>query len=239
MIYGFDSRIRYSEVDLNLKLAMGSVIDYFQDCSTFHSEHIGLGVGHLDGKDRAWVLSSWQIVCKRFPKFGETVRIETWPYDFKGFYGSRNFAMKDESGERIIYANSLWVYMDTKNGRPAKVDPEEIEGYILEEKLDMDYAPRKLSMPKEMEEYPGFPVIKSHLDTNHHVNNAQYVKMAEEYLPEGFRIGQLRAEYKKSAMLHDVIVPKISEENGVYTVALTDEAGSPYVIMIFDPPKRT
>lgn len=238
MIYGFDSRIRYSEVDLHLHLTMGSVIDYFQDCSTFHSEHIGLGVGHLDGKDRAWVLSSWQIVCERFPRFGETVRIETWPYDFKGFYGSRNFSMKDAEGNRIIYANSLWVYMDTKNGRPAKVDPEEIEGYILEEKLPMDYAPRKLSMPKEMKEEPGFVVVKNHLDTNYHVNNAQYVKMAEEYLPEGFRIGQLRAEYRKSAKLHDRIIPRVSEENGTYTVALTDEGGVPYVVMIFDPYKE-
>jgi len=234
MIYGFDSRIRYSEVGLDLKLTLGSVIDYFQDCTIFHSEHIGMGMGHLDGQNRAWMLSSWQIVCRRFPKLGEKVRIETWPYDFKGFYGSRNFSMTDENGERIIYANSLWIFMDTENGRPAKIGAKEMEAYELEEKLDMDYAPRKLTVPTEMIEMTGFPVVKQHLDTNHHVNNAQYVKMAEEYLPEGFRIGQLRAEYKKSARLQDFIIPKVRNDENSCTVALTDETGSPYAVMVFD-----
>lgn len=234
MAYGFDSRIRYSEVDLNLKLTLGAVIDYFQDCSIFHSEQVGLGVRHLASKNRAWMLSGWQIVVKRFPGLLENVRVETWPYDFKGFYGSRNFSMTDERGERIIYANSLWIYVDTVTGRPVKVDKEEAEGYKLEEKLLMDYAPRKVPMPEDAEEMEGFPVIRHHLDTNHHVNNAQYVKMAEEYLPEGVVLKEMRAEYKKAAKLNDIIVPRVAGKGDQYTVALTDQEGQPYAVMAFD-----
>ncbi len=50
----------------------------------------------------------------------------------------------------------------------------------------MEYADRKICVPEEMEEQESFQVAKHHLDINHHVNNAQYIKMAEEYLPEGF-----------------------------------------------------
>ena len=46
--------------------------------------------------------------------------------------------------------------------------------------------------------------------------------MAEEYLPEGFVIEEMQAEYKKAAMLHDVIVPRVAREDGRLTVALTD-----------------
>ena len=53
-------------------------------------------------------------------------------------------------------------------------------------------------------------VAKHHIDTNHHVNNAQYVEIARELLPEDFQIGQLRAEYKKAAVLGDRIYPRIS-----------------------------
>ena len=61
--------------------------------------------------------------------------------------------------------------------------------------------------PEETEERESFQVAKHHLDINHHVNNAQYIKMAEEYLPEGFALKEMQTEYKKAAMLHDVIVP--------------------------------
>ena len=90
-------------------------------------------------------------------------------------------------------------------------------------------------MPDEMEEQESFQVAKQHLDINHHVNNARYIKMAEEYLPEGFVIEEMQAEYKKAAMLHDVIVPRVAREDGRLTVALTDAGGSPYAVMVFQP----
>ena len=46
-MYTFDSRIRYSETDYAGKLSMASLINYFQDASTFQSEDIGMGTGYL------------------------------------------------------------------------------------------------------------------------------------------------------------------------------------------------
>ena len=59
-MYTFDARIRYSEADCENKLTLGSLLDYFQDCSTFHSEDIGLGVRYLQERHQVWLLSSWQ-----------------------------------------------------------------------------------------------------------------------------------------------------------------------------------
>ena len=47
-MYSFTSRIRFSEVDTHLNLTLGSVIDYFQDCSTFHSEAVGMNIARLN-----------------------------------------------------------------------------------------------------------------------------------------------------------------------------------------------
>ena len=91
----------------------------------------------------------------------------------------------------------------------------------------MEYADRKICVPEEMEEQESFQVAKHHLDINHHVNNAQYIKMAEEYLPEGFALKEMQTEYKKAAMLHDVIVPRVAREDGRLTVALTDAGEGP------------
>jgi len=72
---------------------------------------------------------------------------------------------------------------------------------------------------------------KHHLDTNHHVNNSQYIQMASEYLPEDFQIKRMRAEYKIQARLGDRIYPWVSWEEGRCVVSLNQEDGKPYALV--------
>ncbi len=234
MVYQFDSRVRYSEVDEKQEMSLVSVINYFQDVTTFHSEAIGLGIEHLKEASRAWMLSAWQIEINRLPVFGENIRVQTWPYGFSGFYGDRNFTLMNENQELLVYANSLWIYVDILTGRPVKVSEEEIRGYQLEEELPMKKAPRKISLPQEGRRAEQIQVQKHHLDTNMHVNNGQYVLMAQEFLPEDFFVKQIRVQYCKAALLHDTIVPWVYEEEKSVSVALSDESGRPYAVVRFE-----
>lgn len=223
-MYAFDSRIRYSETDSEGYLTLDALLNYFQDCSTFHSEDVGLGIGYMKEIGQVWVLSSWQIVVNRYPKLGEKVKIVTLPYELKVFLGYRNFAMLDEQGEYLAKANSLWSLLDVGTGKPVMVNEAMHKGYEIDEKLDMEYAPRKIAVPEGGELLEPIVVKKHHLDTNHHVNNGQYVNIAMEYLPDDFVIRQMRAEYKKQAFLDDVLHPYVvSIENG-YVICLQDEA---------------
>ena len=141
--------------------------------------------------------------------------------------------MEDEAGETVAVANSIWVLMDTVSMRPAKVTSIDCARYVLEEKYPMDYAPRKIKLPSTLTTLEAFPVIKSNIDTNNHVNNGQYIKMAEEYLPTGFEIGEMRAEYRKSAVLGDIIVPKIQMGDSICTIVLAGTDDKPYCIIEF------
>jgi acyl-ACP thioesterase len=187
----------------------------------------------VEGLKRVWVLSSWQIVVNEYPKIAERIKLGTWPYDFNRFFGGRNFIMYGEDGRVLAYANSLWTYLNSENGRPVRVEEEVVSKYQLEPKYDMEYADRKITLPEEMEEKESFPVEIYHLDTNHHVNNGQYVKMAGAYLPKGFEIAQMRAEYKKSALLGDMIYPKVAVEADKVVVSLDDEAGNAFTVVEF------
>ena len=172
-------------------------------------------------------------MVNRYPKLGEKVKIVTLPYELKVFLGYRNFAMLDEQGEYLAKANSLWSLLDVGTGKPVMVNEAMHKGYEIDEKLDMEYAPRKIAVPEGGELLEPIVVKKHHLDTNHHVNNGQYVNIAMEYLPDDFVIRQMRAEYKKQAFLDDVLHPYVvSIENG-YVICLQDEAGKPYVSVEF------
>lgn len=232
-MYTFGSRIRYSEADEYGKLTLTGIMNYLQDCSTFQSEDIGLGISYLTEHHQAWWLSSWQIVIDRYPALGEEVVIGTWPYDFKGFYGYRNFTICDPAGNYLVRANSVWFLFDTELGRPVKVKEENIRGYGRgdEKRLEMEYAPRKITVPAEYEEAECVTIAKHHIDTNHHVNNAQYVEIAREVLPSEIEVGELRVEYKKAAVCGDVVYPHVSRTDEGYTVSLCDEQGAAYAVI--------
>lgn len=231
--YTFESRIRFSEVDHTKRITLPGIINYFQDCSTFHSESLGVGIDYCAKHKRAWILSAWQVIVERYPMMGEPVSVSTWATEFQGLYGIRNFCMQDAGKQNVAYANSVWVYMDMEKGRPVKPDEQEIALYGSEEPLEMEYASRKIDLPKETIENTPFPVRKYHIDTNEHVNNCQYVQMALELLPPDREIRQLRVEYKKSAVYGDIIYPGIACEEDRTIVELCDEAGKPYAIEEF------
>lgn len=238
-MYSFDGRIRYSETDSAGKLSLEGLLDYFQDCSTFHSEDLGLGVEYLKENKMVWVLSSWQIEIDRLPDLAEKVCIGTFPYDFKGCFGYRNFFMTDEKGNYLAKANTMWTLLDTENFRPLHPTELMLERYVQEEKLPMDTVGRKIAVPADAVAQEEIVVRKQHLDTNNHVNNVQYVRMAMDYLPEGFAINKMRAEYKKQALLHDVLIPYVASEKSEDSiekkiVSLKDEKGNIYVNVEFE-----
>ena len=231
--YTFTGRIRFSEVDHTKKITLPGIVNYFQDCSTFQSEDLGLGVEHCKELKKAWILSSWQVVVERYPELGEEISVSTWATGFNGLFGDRNFCMYDRDQKKVAYANSLWVYMDVEKGRPSRPAAEEIEPYGESEPLEMEYASRNITLPEKTEERKAFPVRRYHIDTNEHVNNCQYVQMAMELLPSDLEIRQLRVEYKKSAVYGDIIYPGIACEEDRTIVELCDEAGKPYAIEEF------
>ncbi len=232
-MYCFESVVRYSELDADGRMSLTAILNLLQDCCTFQSEEIGIGVAFLQRERRAWVLSSWQVVVNRYPGMGEKLYSYTWPYGFKGFLGFRNFKIEDGKGETVAYANSIWTYLDTEKKIPVKVPKEVKERYVFEPPYEMECAGRKIRTEEGM--LPGEPVRagRLYLDTNRHVNNGKYIMIAQEYLPEDFKVCQIRAEYKKAAVRPGIIYPKVKEGCGRFLVSLENEAAEPYAIVEF------
>lgn len=231
-MYHFESRIRFSETDKKRKLTLEAIVDYFQDCSTFQTEDLGVGFSYLLPRNLTWVLSYWHIIVEEYPDLGEEISVCTLPYDFRGFFGKRNFFMEKE-GRRIVKADSLWTLLDMEKMLPVKVPEDVWKKYPQEEKIEMKYLSRKIAITGEEEQGESLTIQKNHLDCNDHVNNGQYIKMASVYLPEDFVVRQMRAEYKSQAHLGDVICPYIYKEENKVIVCLCNEEKKPYVVVEF------
>ena len=232
-MYKTENSIRYSECGIDNKIKLASIINYFQDCTTENSEKLGVGHAYLKERKRAWILNSWQVEIVRRPEVGERIEISTWATGFKGVLGPRDFYMSTENGEELARAHSLWVYLDTEIGRPVKPTEEEIAVYEVSEPISMETVSRKISMPQEAIEVDTYPVHKYHIDTNYHVNNSKYIELACEALPEDFEVKKIRVEYRKAAVLGDVMILKSAMiENGV-VATLSDANDIPYAIVEF------
>lgn len=235
IMYQFQSRVRFSEVNSERKLHLSALLDYLQDCCTFQSEDLGVGVDYLAENHAAWVLSSWQIRICRYPQMGEKITVSTWPYDFKGFYGYRNFKVEDGEGELLAYANSLWVFMDLKRMHPARITDQMVKAYLpeMEQEMGDGWDDRKIAVPEGGVRKEPVCVQRFHIDTNHHVNNGKYIQAAEEFLPAGFDVRELRAEYKKAAVLGDIFYPVVTAKEDQVTVTLADCEGKAYAVVQF------
>ena len=233
------TRIRFSEADNNCKASFGQLINYFQDCSNYQSDLLGAGIEYQKKTKRAWILSSWQLDINGTLEYGDEIVVSTWPYGFKGVCGRRNFtiAKATEPQNCIVLADSIWVMYDMEKEMLSRITPEDASIYGCDEKLEMEYAKGKIARASDYEVKEPFQVRKYHLDFNGHMNNAWYVRLAEEFLEECSenrqKVRRLRVEYKKSAKYQDVMVPCVAKEKDRLLVELRNPQDEIYAIVEF------
>ena len=239
-MYTLESRVRYSECDEHGNLALVSLINYLQDCTTFHSEEIARGVDYMKQRGIAWLIAAWQIEIRRLPRFCEQIRVSTWCHTMARTLATRNFVISDLEGHELVRADSLWFVFDFAAKRPIRVPNDQLVYLSDEEPLDM--PPTKRRLPVEGEGHPTSPIVVSevHLDTNGHVNNAQYLNMAVSALSElagdeGIRttadIGRICVQYKRQARAGDTIVPSVHGQAGHRTIVLGDDTQDPFAVV--------
>ena len=93
----------------------------------------------------------------------------------------------------------------------------------------MNYKDRRIILPKEGgKAFAPIQIMRADIDYNRHVNNANYIRMAMELLPEDYIIKDLRVEYRVAAKLGDVLIPTVFEiENGsIIELAIGSEASA-------------
>ena len=236
--FEFTTHVRYSEVDEGGRITLPAIIDLFQDCSTFQSESLGVGMAWLKEHRRGWFLTHWRIVVDRRPGTYENVTVGTFATSFRGITADRNFYLRDEAGELVVRALSTWAFVDIDTGRPTRPGPEHVEPYGLHDPLAMPDAPRKIARPDAFAPGEAFSIRRHHIDTNGHVNNCEYVRAAIDLLPaadaaraESAR--QVRVDYRRAAVFGDAVHPQIAIEPGRIVVDLNDEEGSPFATIEF------
>ena len=205
IMYEIQSRIRFSETDIDGYLTVPAIINYFQDISTFQSVDVGAMDMDEDGHPLGWIILSWDIKIDKLPKLGETVSVKTYPLKQNGPFAYRDFTMSI-GNDVIIRAHSIWSIIDLDRLMPRKITDEIMGKYGVDEPLPGKWAGRKLPIPKNKMEAVRFVVRSFQIDKNGHMNNERYVSAAIALLPEGTQIKEVQVGYVAQALLNDEII---------------------------------
>ncbi len=163
------------QTDVHARLRPGALLEIMQEMAGGHAELLGVGRQELLRQNLVWVLTRLEVHMERWPSFGDTLTVETFPMPNRRWFFPRYFLFRDESGAQIGYAGSLWVLLDVTQRRMCRPDP------VIARMPDNSGLVAPMGMPATVADAPGEPVIADHLpvytdlDMNGHVNNTRYL----------------------------------------------------------------
>lgn len=201
-------------------------MEYFQNCINLHSKEIGKSHEEMIRQRKAWVLISCKIQLVKPIKAFDTVEIGTWAYGFDKMYGNRNYVILDTNGNKMAYGDTKWILIDLDTRIPLRIEPEDAAGFSEGDAIPMEKCSRKLRLSEKKERREPVKVLKTYIDTNGHMNNTAYLRLAEEYIPEGFKYNTVDIVYVKETMQGMKLIPYVHEEENGMGVSFTGEDGT-------------
>ena len=232
-MYTLNYKVTTSCCDSEGKLKLYSALQMMQDCSEMWIDSEPTARKFFNDNNMTQLLATRQVEVVRLPRFKEDLTVTTSIYEVLPMYGFRNTFIRDAQGQPCYRTWSMGAFVDLATGKLARLSEDAIASLTLEAKQEMNYRGRRIILPKQDGTVlPPVQVMRADIDYNRHMNNANYVSIAMELLPEGFEVQDMRVEYRIAAKLGDLLTPTLYPIDGGYIVSLAID-DQPSAIMEF------
>ena len=155
-----------------------AIMQTMQEISGTHSELLGCGRNALIQNNMVWVLTRAEIHMDKYPRIGDRITAETFPTANRRWFFPRYYFFRDERGEALGYAATLWALMDINDRR--MLPPGDV-ARVLPDNSDL---PLPMGLPATVDTVNGEENVMRRvpmyfdLDVNQHVNNTRYLDWA-------------------------------------------------------------
>ena len=225
-MYTTHCRVAASETDETATLTLLSAVTMMQNTSILWMEREPVLAEWLAREDAVMMVASREVELRRRADFGENLTVSTWIYRMTPRMGYRNTCIFDGRGQCVAACWAVGVFV-ARDGRGAlKLPPDVLDSFEIEPAFDMGYGKRKIAVPAGTpEQLAPVRVQHSDIDLNGHMNNARYVRIALDLLPDGIQATHLRITHDGQARLGQPIVPTRIAGDGSCYFALRSETG--------------
>lgn len=185
MKYRLNYRIQFMDCDEKGRLKLSALIKLLMHVSNLQLTSLGLGTGDFLAKGLGWVVTEYQFAFVRLPQAGQAVTLTTEARGYNRFFCYRDFGVEDQAGQTLVTAHSQWVILDLQKRKIVTptadllaplAQPQQVRGLHL----------KRLRPLPEYDKKGSYQVRYDDLDTNHHVDNANYFVWMTEPLGRRF-----------------------------------------------------
>ncbi len=188
-IYQIEIPVLFVDCDQGGQWKPASAFHFLSEAAGGHADELGWGYYDLLEKKLFWVLSRFKVRFHRYPQYGETIQLSTWPQGVtqKVFF-VRDYEARDRSGALLLSASSLWLLIDSESRRMAplnRLDSDDLKIAIPpERKVDLE----KLNLSATGSQMSTHQVSYSDIDMLGHANNSRYIEwICDSFGPECFQ----------------------------------------------------
>ena len=188
-------KVQINDIDFTGKMSMNGLSSYMQIIAGNHASILGFNYyKNSSTPEYYWILSRVKYEITIYPRWEDTVHMETYPGGHDKLYAVRLFNLYNETGEKLGQIIGDYVLMEAATNKPVRL--KGITGKLSF--LDFPYEGetlKKIKLPKEAIKVEKRKARYSEMDLNGHMNNAHYVRWAVDMLPM-----DLFAEYEISSL---------------------------------------
>lgn len=228
-MYFIDKRLGYSDIDRNGRLTLYSIMNIFQDITTYYGEEHGVGEDYLEKNNVGWIVYNWNIEIIELPniKNNRKIRIATSVLKHKNPTLDRYYEIRDFNGRVCIRAYATWVMVSIQNMLPTRMI-KRLEELSAADEIEA----KKYSIPNHKIEKCIFKntdafntsfegrVLKSYIDLRGHMNNARYLEVIMELI-DICDYSKLYVTYSCSLMSEESFkINSLDEKNSISIVFL-------------------
>jgi len=221
-MYSLKYKVTTSTCDSEGRLKLYSALQMMQDCSEMWIDSEPGVKQYFAEQNMAQLLATRQVEIIRVPEYKEELTVTSTVYDMKPMFGFRNTFIYDAQGNPCYKTWSMGAFVDKVAGKLKRVDQATIDSMNLEPQKEMSYRDRRIILPKQGGDIlESVKVLRADIDYNKHMNNANYVRIAMELLPESMVVRGMRVEYRVAAKLGDILTPTMYQIDDGFIVSLS------------------
>jgi acyl-ACP thioesterase len=180
-VFEQEYRISTFNINTNKYLGLYGLLGFIEDIASEHALRLGFGYQDMIDNGVFWVLVRQKLRMDKWPKWHDSLKIQTWTRPTEGLYFIREFEffMGDE---KVGDCSTTFMVLDLKSRRPKEIDPEDFK-FTPRSDYTVGYLPDRIDVPENMALAQNFRVRISDLDMNRHVNNTKYARWALDAIP--------------------------------------------------------
>lgn len=228
-IYSYNLKIDFSDVGENNRLSNKGILRIMQEVAGLNSDAKGYGLNDTPRTGLAWLILNWKLKVFSRPKWNTSLIVKTWTRSENPLFSYRDLEMYDNENNLVAIATSKWILFDVNKETIIKLSKEVQESFnCIDKNVFNEKVKEKLKEPENSNFVYEYKIQRRDIDTNHHVNNINYLDYAYEALPEdvysSMNFSNIEIMYKHEAKLGDIISVFYSHnENNKHIITIKDQ----------------